>query len=279
MQLPRPWIVAAALALAGGVAAPPADAGRLFENTGENASVTTRDKPAWTGGLYKEDGNTHFINRIEGRGQRPSIRDSPRLSGQKSIRARVSRGGNDKKSRSEIYLVNPNQWYAGQTRYIGGAFYLPKWVDLHKDKWVIPLQVQQGPVGPIVAIELKPKTNDRNQFEWILSRRWGKGDKDGSDGYKNHRLGFLEKGKWHRFILKIKANHTGGGECRLYYKDGSRWKTISTYSGKLGNNWKNASNNDIDVHYGVYCKGGQHDDIEIFFDNMRFSTSFDGAKP
>ena len=271
--------LAAAAAL---LTASPAEAGRLHEGTGENASIISSGGFNNGGGLYKEDGKSYFINKIEGRGVRPKIVGNLKYRGSKSIRTFVARGGSDKKSRSELYLVNPGQWSSGQTRFIGLAFYVPKWVELSPGKWNVFLQVQQGPVTPSLALEAHHDKNDGNKFKLKFMRRWGSGNNDGSNGYApNSNIGSFEKGRWHRLLIKAKLRHSGGGEAKLYHLQGSNWKLLSSYSGKLGNRWSSdkAKNNSIDVKYGAYVAGGQGDDIEFYHDNVRFSTDFKGAKP
>ena len=260
----------------------PASGGKLHEATGESASISSSGGFNGGGGLYYEDNKSYWINKIEGRGVRPKISSTRKFAGSYALRTWVARGGNDQKSRSELYLVEDGQWWSNQTRYIGLAFYVPTWVDFTPGKYTVFMQVQQGPVTPSVALEAWHDKNDRSKFKLKFMRRWGSGNADGGNGYApNSNMGSFEKGQWHQFMVKVKANYAGGGEAKLWRKEGGNWKLLSEYYGKLGNNWSSdkAKNNSLNVKYGLYCAGNQGDDVEFFHDNVRFSTDWAGAQP
>ena len=258
---------------------PRAEAALLEKHTGDGGYITTNDAPSWTGGLYVESGKDYYINTLLGRGDRPSVRSTFAFSGTKSIQARVRSGGTDVKSRSEVYLVNPNKWYERQTRFVGFAVYVPSYVDYTSDRWVNFMQVQHGPTTPSIALYPEPVSGDKTSYRLRLSLNWRNGDADGEKNQTNPKIGVFKKGVWNQFVIEARMDYRDNGIAKIHYKDGTTWKIIHSYTGPLGNAWTKAEHNDVDVHYGVYCQGGQFDDIEHYFDNLRFATTLDEAKP
>lgn len=248
----------------------------LWEHDYEEASIQNySDK--WYEVILSDNGKKYH-GATHGNGEAPSIQTKFARKGKFSLRTGTTNKSQGTKHRSEMFLVKPNSWHPNTKRYIGFSLYIPEYTEEYVD-WTLFLQAQMGWTNPSFALGLKQATGTNDSVELEAVHRWGNGDRDGSSGRIKNDIGSFKKGEWHDFVVALNFNPEGNGLAKVYHFNGEKWKTKSLYVGRLGNKWSNIKHNDIEVKYGLYMGKNDKSYHEHWFDQVKFSSTFRGAKP
>lgn len=210
--------------------------------------------------LY-DNGNSFYLSKT-GVGSNPAIQywGSAARAGTHVLNVYLPSDSGSVNTRTEVVTVPTINF--GDLFYHGFSIYVPYTGFTAPTSWEAFGQFWQHPdVAPPLALEFVANSDP---LEYRIVYR-------NDTGFYEIYRGEMPRGEWVDFIVRAKFS-TSSGDIKVWQDYG----VVAEYTGKLGFSGKGTT---VTAKVGLYREAGQTITQSVFFDQIKYGTTFDDADP